>query len=81
MENQKTIEFPGLPMAVYREIVAHLQQIEGIVVDLLPQTSPKFDYNQSQIGALRIRWEQNTSLVSHQRAKEILAYYQKRYIS
>jgi hypothetical protein len=68
-------------LAVYREILAHLQQVEGIMVDLIPQMSPKFDYNQSQIGALSITWQQNASLVSRQRAEEILAYYCARYIS
>jgi hypothetical protein len=81
MDNQEIIEFPGLPLAVYREIAAHLQQVEGIVVDLIPQTSLKFDYNQSQVSALCIKWSQNPSLTSQQRVKQILAYYQERYIS
>jgi len=38
---------PGLPLAVYREVAAHLQQVEGVETGLLPQTAQRFDYTQS----------------------------------
>lgn len=75
-QTQKQIEFPNLPLAVYREIAAHLQQLEGVDVDLIPQTSSDFDYNQSQISCLSISWQPNTN---EERVKQILAYYQNRY--
>lgn len=79
METKEKIEFPGLPLAVYQEIAAHLRQVEGVEVSLIPQSSPQFDYNQSQIAGLEISWMPNSNLESRQRVKEILAYYQNHY--
>ncbi|MFN6460438.1 MAG: hypothetical protein RMZ41_001140 [Nostoc sp. DedVER02] len=81
METKEKIEFAGLPLAVYREIVAHLRQIEGVGVDLIPQSSQQFDYNQSQIDGLSISWAANSGLESRQRFNQILAYYQNRYMN
>ncbi|MEH2118360.1 hypothetical protein [Nostoc sp.] len=78
MEIKEKIEFPGLPLAVYREIAAHLRQVEGVEVDLIPQSSQQFDYNQSQIGGLSISWTANSGLESRQQVNQILAYYQNR---
>ncbi|MBW4686808.1 MAG: hypothetical protein KME40_17310 [Komarekiella atlantica HA4396-MV6] len=80
MENKEKIEFAGLPLAVYREIAAHLCQVEGVEVDLIPQLSQEFDYNQSQIGGLWIYWTANSGLESRQRVNEILTHYQNRYL-
>ncbi|MGI2906293.1 hypothetical protein [Tolypothrix sp. VBCCA 56010] len=79
METKEKIEFPGLPLAVYQEIAAHLRQVEGVEVSLIPQSSPQFDYNQSQIADLEISWMPNSNAESRQRVKEILAYYQNCY--
>lgn len=79
METKEKIEFAGLPLAVYREIAAHLRQVEGVEVDLIPQSSPQFDYSQSQIGGLSLSWTLNASSKSRQRVKQILAYYKKCY--
>jgi hypothetical protein len=81
METKEKIEFAGLPLAVYREIAAHLRQVEGVEVDLIPQSSQQFDYNQSQIGGLSLLWTANSSLESRQRVNQILTYYQSRYIN
>ncbi|MFS0514201.1 hypothetical protein ACEYW6_05660 [Nostoc sp. UIC 10607] len=81
METKEKIEFAGLPLAVYREIAAHLHQVEGVEVDLIPQSSQQFDYNQSQIGALSISWTVNYGSESRQRVNQILAYYQNRYMN
>ncbi|MBD2518184.1 hypothetical protein H6G93_25040 [Nostoc sp. FACHB-973] len=81
METEEKIEFPGLPLAVYREIAAHLRQVEGVEVDLIPQSSQQFDYNQSQIGGLRLTRSANSTLESRQRVNQILAYYQDRYMN
>ncbi|MEH1908121.1 MAG: hypothetical protein V7L05_08835 [Nostoc sp.] len=81
METKEKIEFAGLPLAVYREIAAHLRQVEGVEVDLIPQSSQQFDYNQSQIGGLSISWTANSVSESRQRVNQILAYYQNRYIN
>ncbi|AFY49366.1 hypothetical protein Nos7524_3575 [Nostoc sp. PCC 7524] len=79
MDTQEKIAFAGLPLAVYREIVAHLRQVEGVAVELIPQSSQHFDYDQSQIEGLCISWSGKPNSESRQRVQEILAYYQKRY--
>ena len=73
------IRFPGLPLAVYREIAAHLRQVEGVETELLPQQSQQFDYHQSQIGGLLIRYPENATPACRQRVEQILAYYKNRY--
>ncbi|NEO75092.1 hypothetical protein [Moorena sp. SIO4G3] len=73
------ISCPGLPLAVYREVAAHLRQVTGVKADLLPQTSQQFDYNQSQVGGLWIEYGETTDKVERERVKQILSYYQNRY--
>jgi hypothetical protein len=75
----QSIYCPHLPLAVYREIVAHLRQVTGVEVELLPQQSAKFDYLQSQVGGLRIRYTAAADRASSQRVEQILAYYGDRY--
>ena len=75
-ETKIEIEFPCLPLAVYKEIAAHLCQVKGVHVELVTQTSPEFDYHQSQIKSLCISWQPESD---SQRIQEILGYYQKRY--
>lgn len=79
METKEKIEFAGLPLAVYREIAAHLRQVEGLEVGLIPQSSQQFDYYQSQISGLLISWTPNSGPESRQRVQQILAYYKNRY--
>jgi hypothetical protein len=78
MVPEEKIEFAGLPLFVYREIASHLHQVAGVKVDLIPYSSPEFDYNHSQISGLSISWI-NASSQGRQRAKQILAYYQTCY--
>ncbi|NEP56337.1 MAG: hypothetical protein F6K31_04845 [Symploca sp. SIO2G7] len=73
------INCPTLPLAIYREIAAHLRQVTGVEVDLLPQTSQKFDYHQSQIEGLRIQCQETATPQERQRVNQILAFYQNRY--
>lgn len=79
MESKEKIEFAGLPLAVYREIVAHLRQVEGVKADLIPQSSQVFDYHQSQVGGLWFCFASNSSLQTQQRVQQILAFYRNRY--
>ncbi len=73
------ISCPTLPLAIYREIAAHLRQVERVEVDLEPQNSQKFDYNQSQVGSLQIYCAETTTLQERKRVNQILAFYQNRY--
>lgn len=70
---------PGLPLAVYREVAAHLRQVNGVETGLYPLRSEDFDYNQSQIGGLWIQYQEHTDSADRQRVDEILAYYANRY--
>lgn len=70
---------PRLPLAVYREVAAHLRQIEGVFTGLLPQTSTTFDYLQSQVGGLWIRYSANAEEVCESQIEAILTYYGDRY--
>jgi hypothetical protein len=78
---------PKLPLAVYREVVAHLRQIEGVDTGLIhhPVSSsanssqPKFDYSQSQIKALWIEYNTNVQPSLEQKFTKILNYYAQRY--
>lgn len=71
------IEFPNLPLAVYREIAAHLRQVEGVETGLHPASHQHFDYHHSQIGSLWIEYTPAASGASRERVAQILAYYQK----
>jgi hypothetical protein len=73
-----SLSIERLPLAVYYEIAAHLRQLAGIQVEILPQTAPDFDYLQSQVGGLSIDCS-NLGVVDRTRAKEILEYYRNRY--
>ena len=73
------IQFPGLPLTVYREIATHLRQVEGVTTGLYPARSEQFDYNQSQVGGLWIQYAQTAGEASREQVAQILAYYQNRY--
>lgn len=68
-----------LPLAVYREVVAHVRQVDGVEAGLLPQTSTQFDYTLSQVGGLWIRYGSETNEQSRRRVEQVLAYYGDRY--
>jgi hypothetical protein len=70
---------PALPLAVYREVAAHLRQVAGVEVELLPQLSQTFDYHQSQLGGLKLHYSAEVNSTSRQRVQQILAYYGNRY--
>ena len=75
---------PTLPLAVYRELVAHLRQVNGVTAGLLPQSAQQFDYTYSQVGGLWLEYpsEVGTSELNQamrRRIDQILAYYGDRY--
>mgnify|MGYP005847709989 CR=1 FL=1 len=70
---------PRLPLAVYREVAAHLQQIDGVETGLLPQTDPEFDYLQSQVGGMWVRYPSAQAEICQPQVEAILAYYGDRY--
>ncbi|NCJ05855.1 hypothetical protein GS597_04885 [Synechococcales cyanobacterium C] len=74
-----TLVSSHLPLAVYREVMAHLQQVAGVEAGLLPPQSSQFDYNQSQIGGLWIRYPQGDHFAGQSQVEQILEYYRCRY--
>ncbi|ACK68720.1 conserved hypothetical protein [Gloeothece citriformis PCC 7424] len=78
-QHKEQIIYPSLPLAVYRELAAHLEQIEGITTQLIPQTSEQFDYNDSQIRGILIDSAPDLEERSRQQVKKILDYYARRY--
>ena len=75
--NTKKITCDRLPLAIYREIVAHLRQVDGVKADLLEQTSADFDYLQSQVGGLSIEYPNDE--IIHDQIESILAHYANKY--
>lgn len=73
------ISYPQLPLAIYREIAAHLQQIQGIKAELTPQSSTQFDYFQSQIESVRIEYPAELPDQEQQYLESILNYYAQKY--
>lgn len=73
------LESPGLPLAVYREIAAHLRQVTGVDAGLTPHSSHHFDYNQSQVGSLWIQHASDLDPTCQQQLDQILAYYGDRF--
>lgn len=71
----QTLIYPQLPLAVYREIAAHLSQIQGLTVTFLPQTATSFDYAQSQVGGLELQYPLDLSAQEEGFLQEILSYY------
>ncbi|MDJ0662210.1 MAG: hypothetical protein QNJ42_22390 [Crocosphaera sp.] len=72
---QEKITYSNLPLAIYRELAAHLRQIEGVAIELIPQQSQQFDYAQSQINHLEMSYPLTLSSADKQRLEDILNYY------
>jgi hypothetical protein len=68
-----------LPLAVYREIAAHLQQIEGIKVAFLTPTSQEFSYTESQLGGLEITGIDRLAEPERHQIEQVFSYYADRY--
>ncbi|NES91518.1 MULTISPECIES: hypothetical protein [Okeania] len=74
------ISCQGLPLAVYREVAAHLRQVGKVEVDLFfhPASEP-FDYEKSQIGSLCLEYAEDAEDTVRQKVDQILAYYQSKF--
>ena len=76
---------PDLPLSVYRELAAHLQQVNGVEVGLIPQGPDLFNYHRSQVGGVWFQISESSDTsgsfpsFSKKQVDRILAYYQERY--
>ncbi|MGB3615876.1 MAG: hypothetical protein WBA10_18925 [Elainellaceae cyanobacterium] len=73
------LQCSGLPLAVYREICAHLRQCLSINAELLAQSAATFRYSDSQAGGLRISGAPDIDQAIWQQVEAILQYYGTRY--
>lgn len=76
-QQQEQITYPNLPLAVYRELAAHLQQVKGVTTELVPQQSEQFDYTQSQVETLLIQYPSSLNIPEKHQIQRILDYYAK----
>ncbi len=77
---QQQIQFEEMPLAVYREVMAHLSQVTGVTTGLLPPASDRpFAYEHSQVGGLWLGFDDTATSASRARVEQILAYYGQRY--
>ena len=76
-QQQEQITYPNLPLAVYRELAAHLQQVEGVTTELIPQQSERFNYAQSQVETLLIEYPSSLDVLRKHQIQKILDYYAK----
>lgn len=70
-----------MPLAVYRELAAHLRQVAGVEADLLPQLTQGFDYDRSQVGGLWYELPATDSQAAQALVDQILTYYRNRYLA
>ncbi len=74
-----------MPLAIYREVAAHLAQCLGVQVELLPQSSTTFAYGDSQIEGLSLNYPPDRDSPAEmlrnpqQQIEAILAYYAQQY--
>ncbi|MEL6495509.1 MAG: hypothetical protein AAFQ41_10360 [Cyanobacteria bacterium J06623_7] len=83
-ETTHQIFCPQLPLAVYREVAAHLRQVAGVHTSLImrslkPDPQEQFDYYQSQVAALAITYDGNFATADKSKVETILDYYAQRY--
>lgn len=83
---RRHLRCPRLPLAIYREIAAHLRQVRGVRTGLLPMPairddseSSAFDYTRSQVAGLWIESSESDDPEIDRQIEEILAYYGDRY--
>ena len=83
-QQDRQLTCPQLPLGVYREVAAHLRQVEGVEASLIMRSldgdpTAEFDYYQSQVAALQINYPENMTQSDRERVLAILDYYGKRY--
>jgi hypothetical protein len=79
LERQYRVINPQLPLAVYRELAAHLQQIDRVQTTLIEQSASTFDYALSQIESIEIRHPKDLPAEGQQMIGKILSYYGDRF--
>jgi len=68
-----------MPLAVYREVAAHLQQIAGLQVAFVTSNDREFSYLESQLGGLEITGVDRLAASERLLLDRLLSYYANRY--
>jgi hypothetical protein len=68
-----------MPLAVYREVAAHLQQVEGVRVAFIEPLERRFSYTESQLGGLEITGVDRLTDLARRQLDRLLSYYADRY--
>ena len=71
----KIIYNPDIPLAMYRELASHIEQIEDVTAELFWQESSEFSYLGSQIGGMWLNCDPAISSQSQVLVKSILNHY------
>ncbi|MEE3717497.1 hypothetical protein V2H45_12105 [Tumidithrix elongata RA019] len=71
----KVIYNPDISLAMYRELAAHLAQIDRVSAELIWQDSPTFDYAASQISGMWLHYPRALSQSLYHLVQEILSHY------
>ncbi|NCR43759.1 MAG: hypothetical protein GPJ03_08825 [Microcystis aeruginosa G13-01] len=79
IQQKQTIIYPRMPLAIYRELASHLEQVQGVETHLTPQQFQQFDYHQSQIGSLEINYTETFQESDRTLVTAILDYYAQRH--
>jgi hypothetical protein len=79
IQQKQTIIYPRMPLAIYRELASHLQQVQGVETHLTSQQFQQFDYHQSQIGSLEINYTETFQESDRALVTTILDYYAQRH--
>lgn len=66
---------PELPLAMYKELAAHLSQLEGVSTELIWQDRQEFNYAASQIAGISVICSSQISERSQELAPLILNCY------
>ena len=78
-EIQEKFTFPRLPLAVYRELAAHLRQLLEVETTLVTQEARSFDYLDGQVSGIIITYGQGAVSKTRQQVVRILRYSSDRY--
>jgi hypothetical protein len=75
IHSQKITYDPEITLAMYRELAAHIEQIQGVIVELFSQDSKEFNYLGSQIGGMWLTYPQEITIENRELISRILNYY------
>jgi hypothetical protein len=70
------VQFPGWPLAIYRELATHLRQL-GMQTEVLLRTTPDFNYLLDQVESLGFIPPKEGQMRAY--TASILQYYLERY--